>query len=204
MDTVQLAATILSADVPGIGGPDAFKRRYSARNPLRRYSRGYRGALLHYMATFLPLTAHQLHRPSRTTPRVPPLGAWCESQPQARARDFLSDQGAEPQAYWSISRILQRRAGGKDPLSARSEFYTRLLGIWLDRVARAHQQLMPYFERRGAPLLEHVLRGAPAEPTVKRPRHSALQGRTWPEKGSLDYQSRSGSCWTSIPLSIRG
>ncbi len=31
-----------------------------------------------------------------------------------------------------------------------------LLGIWLDRVARAHRQLMPYFERRGAPLLEHV------------------------------------------------
>ena len=26
----------------------------------------------------------------------------------------------------SISRILQRRAGGKDPLSARSEFHTRL------------------------------------------------------------------------------
>ncbi len=56
------------------------------------------------------------------------LGDWCESQPQARARDFSSDQGAEPQAYWSISRILQRRAGGKDPVSARSEFHTRLLG----------------------------------------------------------------------------
>ena len=56
------------------------------------------------------------------------LGAWCESQPQTRARDFSSDQGAEPQSYWSISRILQRRAGGKDPLSARSEFHTRLLG----------------------------------------------------------------------------
>ncbi len=55
------------------------------------------------------------------------LGGWCESQPQARARDFSSDQGAEPQSYWSISRILQRRAGAKDPLSARSEFDTRLL-----------------------------------------------------------------------------
>ncbi len=31
-----------------------------------------------------------------------------------------------------------------------------LLEIWLDRVARSHRQLMPYFERRGAPLLEHV------------------------------------------------
>lgn len=30
------------------------------------------------------------------------------------------------------------------------------LKIWLDRVAGAHRQLMPYFERRGAPLLEHV------------------------------------------------
>ncbi len=56
------------------------------------------------------------------------LGDWCETQPRARARGFPSDQGVEPQAYGRISRIPQRRAGGKDPLSARSEFYTRLLG----------------------------------------------------------------------------
>ena len=59
---------------------------------------------------------------------VDALGGWCESQPQARARDFSSDQGAKPQSYGRISRISQRRAGGKDPLSARSEFHTRLLG----------------------------------------------------------------------------
>ncbi len=28
--------------------------------------------------------------------------------------------------------------------------------VWLDQVERDHRQLMPYFERRGAPLLEHV------------------------------------------------
>ena len=56
------------------------------------------------------------------------LGDWCEIQPQARARDFSSDQGAKPQAYWSISRISQHRAGGKDPRSAWPEFHTRLLG----------------------------------------------------------------------------
>ncbi len=55
------------------------------------------------------------------------LGDWCESQPQARARDFLPDQGAKPQTYWSISRISQRRDGGKDLLAARPEFHTRLL-----------------------------------------------------------------------------
>ncbi|MEE8526552.1 MAG: NACHT domain-containing protein, partial [Thermoanaerobaculia bacterium] len=31
-----------------------------------------------------------------------------------------------------------------------------LLKIWLDRVARAHRELMPYFQERSAPLLEHV------------------------------------------------
>ncbi len=65
------------------------------------------------------------------------LAARGESQPQARARDFSADRGssaplrgdgAKPQAYWSISRILQHRAGGKDPLSARSDFCHGLLG----------------------------------------------------------------------------
>ncbi len=55
------------------------------------------------------------------------LGDWCQSQPQARARDFSSDQGAKPQSYWSISRISQRRAGGKDPLAARLDFCHGLL-----------------------------------------------------------------------------
>ena len=58
----------------------------------------------------------------------PRLAVRGESQPQARARDFSSDQGAEPQSYWSISRILQRRAGGEDPLSAWPDFWHGLLG----------------------------------------------------------------------------
>ena len=44
------------------------------------------------------------------------LAARGESQAHARARDFSSDQGAKPQTYWSISRIWEHRAGGKDPL----------------------------------------------------------------------------------------
>ncbi len=68
------------------------------------------------------------------------LGGWCEIQPHARARDFSPDQGAKPQTYWSISRISQHRDGGKDPLAARPEFHTRLLGAeappWRDFVDR--------------------------------------------------------------------
>ncbi len=57
-----------------------------------------------------------------------PLAVRGESQPRARARDSSSGQGAEPQTYWSISRILQRRDGGEDPLSARLGFCHGLLG----------------------------------------------------------------------------
>ena len=56
------------------------------------------------------------------------LAARGESQAHARARDFSPGQGAEPQTYWSISRILQRRDGGKDPLAARLDFCHGLLG----------------------------------------------------------------------------
>ena len=73
-----------------------------------------------------PLCPVSLRLHSRAR-RLPGLAARGESQSQARARGFSSDQGAEPQSYWSISRILQRRAGGKDPLSARSDFCHGLL-----------------------------------------------------------------------------
>ncbi len=72
------------------------------------------------------------------------LAARGESQPQARARDSSSDQGAEPQSYWSISRILQRRDGGKDPLSARSDFCHGLL----DLSSRAIGERSRYGSRR--------------------------------------------------------
>jgi hypothetical protein len=40
-------------------------------------------------------------------------------------RDFVSDQGAEPEAnLWVLLRIRQRRAGAKDPFAARSTFST--------------------------------------------------------------------------------
>ncbi len=42
---------------------------------------------------------------------------------------------------------------GATPQALASE---ALLQIWLDRVARNHRELMPYFERRGAPLLDQV------------------------------------------------
>ncbi len=58
------------------------------------------------------------------------LAARGESQPHARARDFSSDQGAKPQSYWSILRIWQHRAGGKDPLVARPDFCHGLLEAW--------------------------------------------------------------------------
>ncbi len=63
----------------------------------------------------------------RSRPRA--LAARGESQSQARARDYSSDQGAKPQTYWSISTIWEHRAGAKDPLSARSDFCHGLLGI---------------------------------------------------------------------------
>ena len=50
------------------------------------------------------------------------------SAPRARARDFSSDQGAEPQEYREYSEVRQRRAGGKDPASTRYGFRHGLLG----------------------------------------------------------------------------
>ena len=50
-----------------------------------------------------------------------------ESRTRAKARDFSSDQGAEPQEYREYFKVRQRGAGGKDPLSARRDFHHGLL-----------------------------------------------------------------------------
>ena len=90
------------------------------------------------------------------------LGGWCEIRPLARARDFSPGQGAKPQAYWSISRILQRRAGEKGPLAARDEFYTRLLDDLVDwsfvAVPAEGRGAAPDFGRR---LWQHLFDLAP-------------------------------------------
>ncbi len=62
---------------------------------------------------------------SAPEPRL--LAARGESAPRSRARDFSSDQGAELQGYWWYLEIRERRAGGKDPLWARSDFHPGLL-----------------------------------------------------------------------------
>ena len=72
-----------------------------------------------------------------------------------------------------------------------------LLRMWLDRVARAHRQLMPYFERRGAPLLEHVYvelqlspqhRRRPAEAQLEDLARERLLGRPLSIRQVLDLE----------------
>ena len=57
------------------------------------------------------------------------LGDRGGSAPRARPRDSSSDRGAEPQEYRAYSEVRQRRAGGEDPASTRSDFRHGLLGV---------------------------------------------------------------------------
>ena len=58
-----------------------------------------------------------------------PVAARGESAPRPRARDFRQIKASNCN-WWSLE-IRERRAGGKDPLWARSDFRHGLLGVWI-------------------------------------------------------------------------
>ena len=105
--------------------------------------------------------------------------------------------------------------GGAEPVPKPPRFAEALLEIWLDRVARGHRELMPYFERRGAPLLEHVYvelqlsprrhRGS-TDPTgrqIEELRRERLLGRPMSIREVLDLDPRNDP-WVTRRWLLRG
>ena len=78
-----------------------------------------------------------------------------EEGARAALLEGLADSGkpAEKPLYPGVDRSPR---GAPPPAGFPGPREPTPVRAWLDQVERDHRQLMPYFERRGAPLLEHV------------------------------------------------